>query len=94
LQREGTLYKTQVDGQYVEALSEKPVDICKNLAALNDNGWLAVYLNGAKRKPNVWRPAISDQSLWFSKGDAGQRVFDAWEKPPQAGAREAVCHPS
>jgi hypothetical protein len=94
----GTLYKMQADGQYVDALSDKPHDICENLAALNDNAWLAIYLNGAKRKPNVFVPAVSDQSLWFSKGEAGQRVFAdvfaAWAKRPEAGARSAVCHQS
>jgi hypothetical protein len=94
----GTTFKTHVDGQFVNALSDKPVDICQNLAALNDNIWLAVYFNGAKRKPNVFRPAVSDQSLWFSKGETGQRVFDAvfaaWEKTSEAGARSAVCRPS
>jgi hypothetical protein len=90
--------ETRVDGQYVELLSDKPGDICHNLTALNDNAWLAVYFNGAKRKLSVFRPAVSDQSLWFSKGEAGQRVFDAvfaaWEKTSEAGARSAVCHPS
>jgi len=94
----GKSRKTRVDGQYVEWLSDKPGDICHNLAALNDNAWLAVYINGAKRKPGVFLPAVSDQSLWFSKGEAGQRVFDAvfaaWEKTSGAGARSAVCHPS
>ena len=89
---------TRIDGRYMEELSDRPADICYNVAALNDNAWLAVYLNGAKRKPNVFRPAISDQSLWFSKGETGQRVFEAvfaaWEKRPEAGARSAVCHPS
>jgi hypothetical protein len=33
----GTTFKTRVDGQFVNALSEKPVDICYNLAALNGN---------------------------------------------------------
>ncbi len=92
----GTLYKMQADGQYVDALSDKPHDICENLAALKDNAWLAVYLNGAKRRPNVFLPAVSDQSLWFSKGETGQRVFTdvfaAWEKTPEPGARGAVCH--
>lgn len=94
----GTTFKTRVDGQFVNALSEKPVDICHNLAALNDNAWLAVYFNGAKRKPGVFRPAVSDQSLWFSKGEAGQRTFDAvfaaWRKTSEVGARSAVCRPS
>jgi hypothetical protein len=94
----GTTFKTQVDGQYVELLSDKPVDICHNLALLNDNLWLAVYINGAKRKSSQWRPAVFDQSLWFSKGEAGQRAFDAvfaaWEKTSEAEARSAVCHPS
>jgi hypothetical protein len=91
----GTTFKTSVDGQYVVALSDKPGDICHNLAALNGNVWLAVYFNGVK--PHR-RPAVSDQSLWFSKGEAGQRAFDAvfaaWEKTSEAGARSAVCHPS
>jgi hypothetical protein len=91
----GMTFKTDVDGQYMEALSDKPSDICYNVAALNDNLWLAIYFNGAK--PHR-RPAMSDQSLWFSKGEAGQRAFDAafaaWEKTPEAGARGAVCHPS
>jgi hypothetical protein len=94
----GKTFKTRVDGQYVEWLSDKPADICHNLATLNDNLWLAVYINGAKR-PRVTTlpdyPAVSDQSLWFSKGEAGQRVFDAvfaaWEKTSEAGARSAVC---
>lgn len=90
--------KMPVDGRYVEWLSDKPGDICHNLTALNDNASLAVYINSAKRKPGVFRPAVSDQSLWFSKGEAGQRVFEtvfsAWEKTPQAAARNAVCHPS
>ena len=94
----GRSYKARVDGKYVEELSDKAVDICENLAAMSNNAWLAVYLNGAKRKPNVFIPAISDQSLWFSKGETGHRVFDAvfaaWEKTPEAGARSAVCHPS
>jgi hypothetical protein len=93
-----TTFKTDVDGQFVNALSDKPVDICENLAALNNNAWLAVYFDGAKRKPGVRRRAVSDQSLWFSKGEAGQRAFDAafaaWEKISEAGARSAVCHPS
>jgi hypothetical protein len=36
---------------------------------------------------------MSDQSLWFSKGKAGQRAFDAaWEKTSEAGleARFAI----
>jgi hypothetical protein len=70
-------FKTRVDGQFANAFSENPVDICHNLAALNDNACLAVCFNGAKRKPGVFRPAVSDQSLWFSKGEAGQRTFDA-----------------
>jgi hypothetical protein len=82
----------------VEWLSDKPGELCHNQSALNDNLWLAVYFNGAKRKPNVFRPAVSDQSLWFSKGETGQRVFDAvfaaWEKAPAAGARGAACQPS
>jgi hypothetical protein len=94
----GTVFKTSVDGQFVNALSDTPVDRCKNLAALSDNAWVAVYINGVKRKPNVFRPAVSDQSLWLSKGEAGQRIFDAvfaaWEKTPAAGARGAPCHPS
>jgi hypothetical protein len=68
---------------------------CHNMAALNDHLRLAVYLNGAK--PHR-RPAVSDQSLWFSKGEAGQHAFDivfaAWRKPSEAGARSAVCQPS
>jgi hypothetical protein len=94
----GKTGKTGVDGQYVEWLSDKPGDICHNLTALNDNAWLAVYINGAKRKPGVFRPAVSGQSLWLNKGEAGQRIFDtafaAWEKTSEAGARGAVCHPS
>jgi hypothetical protein len=94
----GTTFKTDVDGQFVNALSDKPVDICENLAALNNNAWLAVYFDGAKRKPGVGRSAVSDQSLWFSKGEAGRQVFDAvsaaWEKIAEAGARNVVCHPS
>jgi hypothetical protein len=94
----GTLYKMQAEGKYVDALSDKPRDICANLAALMDNAWLAVYLNGAKRKANVFLPAVSDQSLWFSKGETGQQVFtevfSAWEKTPEPGARGAICHPS
>lgn len=91
----GTTFKTRVDGQYVEALSDKLGDICRNLATLTDNLWLAVYLNGAK--PHR-RPSVSDLSLWFSKGETGQRAFDAafaaWEKTSEPGARSAVCHPS
>jgi hypothetical protein len=91
----GITFKTSVDGQYVEALSDGPGDICHNLTALNDNLWLAVYINGAK--PHR-RPAVSDQSLWFSKGEAGQRAFDAvfgaWEKTSEAGVRSAACGPS
>jgi hypothetical protein len=94
----GKSAKTRVEGQYVEWLSDEPGDICHNLAALNGNAWLAVYINGAKRKPGVFGPAISDQSLWFSKGEAGQRAFEtvfaAWEKTSEAGVRSAVCHPS
>ena len=94
----GTSYKMQVEGRFIEALSDKPGDICENIAALKDNAWLAVYLNGARRKPNTFRPAISDQSLWFSKGETGQQIFDdvfaAWERTPERGARGAVCHPS
>jgi hypothetical protein len=94
----GTVFKTNVAGQFVNALSDSPVNRCKNQAALNDNAWVAVYINGVKRKPNVFRPAVSDQSLWLSKGEAGQRIFDAvfaaWEKRPAAGARGAACHPS
>jgi hypothetical protein len=90
--------KTRGEGRYIEGLSEKPVDICENLTALIDNAWLAVYLNGAKRKPGTLRATVSDQSLWFSKGETGQQIFDtvlaAWEKAPQPGARNAVCHPS
>ena len=33
----GTVFKTNVDGQFVNALSDTPVDRCENLAALNDN---------------------------------------------------------
>jgi hypothetical protein len=91
----GTTFKTTVDGLYLDALSDKPGDICRNLAALNDNTWLAVYFNGAKRLP---RHAVFDQSLWFSKGKPGQRAFDAafaaWEKTSEAGVRSAACHPS
>jgi hypothetical protein len=51
-----------------------------------------------KRKPNVFSPAISDQSLWLGKGEAGQQVFDAvfaaWEKAPDAGASGTACQPS
>lgn len=94
----GRSHKGRLEGEYVHELSDKPVDICENLAAMSTNAWLAVYLNGAKRKPNVFRPAITDQSLWFSKGETGRRAFDdvfaAWEKTPQVGARSAVCHPS
>jgi hypothetical protein len=94
----GRSHKGRLDGTYVHELSDKPADICENLAAMSNNAWLAVYLNGARRKPNVFRPAITDQSLWFSKGETGHRVFDAvfaaWEKTPEAGARSAVCHPS
>lgn len=97
----GVTFKTRVDGQYVEWLSDKPADICHNIVTLNDNLWLAVYINGAKR-PRVTTlpkyPAFFDQSLWLSKGETGQRVFDAvfaaWEKTPEAGARSAVRHPS
>ena len=87
-------YKKRADGRYVEWFSEKPGELCHNLAALTDNAWLAVYLNGGKRKPNVFRPAVSDQSLWFSKGENGQRVFDAVFAAWEAGARGAVCEPS
>jgi hypothetical protein len=94
----GTSSKTRVDGQFVNPLSDKPVDICENLAVLNNDAWLAVYFNGAKRKPGVFLRAVSDQSLWFSKGETGRRVFDAafaaWEKTPVAGVGSAVCHPS
>jgi hypothetical protein len=94
----GTTFKTRVNAQFANALSENPVDICHNLAALNDNACLAVYFNGAKRKPGVFGPAVSDQSLWFSKGEAGQRTFDAvfaaWRKTSEARARSAVCQPS
>jgi len=86
-------YKKRAD-QYVEWLSEKPGEICHNLSALNDNLWLAVYFNGAKRKPNVFRPAVSDQSLWFSKGETGQRVFDAVFAAWEAGTKGAACQPS
>jgi hypothetical protein len=97
----GKTFKTRVDGQYVEWLSDKPADLCHNLATLNDNLWLAVYINGAKR-PRVTTlpgyPAVSDQSLWFSKGETGRRAFDAvfaaWEKTSGAGVRSAVCRPS
>ncbi len=91
----GRWRRMRIDGQYVEELSDRPADICYNIVALNNNAWLAVYLNGAKRKPNVFHPAIS---LWFSKGETGQQVFEAvfaaWEKTPEAGARGAVCDPS
>jgi hypothetical protein len=94
----GTTFKTGVDREFVNALSDKAVDICKNLAALNDNAWLAVYFDGAKRKPGARLGAVSDQSLWFSKGEAGQRTFDdvfaAWQKSSDVGARDAACHPS
>jgi hypothetical protein len=53
--------------------------------------------DGAKRKPNVFRPAIADQSLWISNGEPG-RVFDtvfaAWEKTRAPAERTAVCQPS
>ena len=65
----GTVFKKNVDGQFVNALSDTPIDRCKNLAAFNDNAWVAVII-GVKRKPNVFRPAVSDQSLWLSKGGA------------------------
>lgn len=91
----GTSYKMTTDGEYVEALSNKPADICKNLAVLTSNVWLEVLLNGAKRKPNVFLP-VADQTLWFSKGKTGQLVFDAvfaaWDKTP--GLKGAVCQPS
>jgi hypothetical protein len=91
----GSIFKTRVDGFYLEELSDKPVDICHNLALLSDNPWLSVGFNGAK--PH-WRPDTADQSLWFSKGEAGQRAFDAafaaWEKTSEAGAKSAVCQPS
>jgi hypothetical protein len=94
----GKSYKTATAGLYVQELSDKPADTCANSAALNGNPWLAVYLNGARRKPNVFRPAVSDQSLWFSKGETGQKVFDAvlaaWEKATRAGAGSAACQPS
>lgn len=94
----GKTSKARGDGQYVGWLSDKPGDICHNLTALSNNRWLAVYINGAKRKPGVFGPAMSDQSLWFSKGEAGQQVFDAvfaaWEKTSESGARSAVCLPS
>lgn len=94
----GTTRRTHLNGQYVEMLSDQPGDICRNLAILNGNAWLAVYINGAKRKPRGVRSAVADQSLWFSKGAAGQQVFDtvftAWEKTLEAGTRTADCRPS
>jgi hypothetical protein len=91
----GTSYKTRIDGKYLVELSEEPVQICENLAALNDNAWLSILLRDAKRKPGV---LYSTRNLWFSKGESGQRVFDAvfaaWEKTPAAEARNAVCKPS
>jgi hypothetical protein len=33
----GTTFTTRVDGQFANAFSDNPVDICHNLAALNDN---------------------------------------------------------
>jgi hypothetical protein len=94
----GTTRRGRLNGQYVEMLSDQPGDICRNLAILNGHAWLAVYINGAKRKPRGVRAAVSDQSLWFGKGESGQLVFDtvftAWEKTPEVGARTAVCRPS
>jgi hypothetical protein len=62
---------------------------------LSDNPWLSAAFNGAKPRR---RPGLPDQSLWFSKGETGQRVFDAvfaaWEKTPEAGAKTAICQPS
>jgi hypothetical protein len=92
----GRSYKSDGQGRYLEELSLKPVEFCANLGAMNNDAWLAIYLNGAKRKPNVFSPAVSDQSLWFSKGETGQRVFDsvfaAWEMT--AGSRNAARGPS
>jgi len=92
----GRSYKSDGQGRYIEELSLKPVEFCANLAAMKNDAWLAIYLNGEKRKPNVFSPAVSDQSLWFSKGETGQRVFDAvfaaWEMT--AGTRNAACGPS
>jgi len=51
--------------------------ICHNLAALNDNAWLAVYFNGAKRKPGVFRPAVSDQA----SGSARERPGSGHSMP-------------
>jgi hypothetical protein len=94
----GNTYKMHGDGLFLHAFSVEPAEICQSLAALDSDTWLAVYLNGAKRKPNVFRPAISDQSLWISKGESGQRVFDtvfaAWEKTRAPGERTAACQPS
>jgi hypothetical protein len=94
----GNIYKMRGDGLFLQAFSVEPAEICQSLAALNEYAWLAVYINGAKRKPNVFRPAISDQSLWISKGESGQRVFDtvfaAWEKTREPAGRTAVCQPS
>jgi hypothetical protein len=92
----GTSSKTHVNGRYMEWLSDKPGDICHNLAALNDNAWLEIAFDIAKRKPNAIEPI--DQTLWFGKGESGQRLFDAvfalWEKTPEPGARSAVCERS
>jgi hypothetical protein len=94
----GNTYKMRTDGLFVHAFSDKPAETCQNLATLNDGAWLAIYLNGAKRKPDVFRPAISDQSLWLKKGESGQQVFDtvfsAWEKARQPGEKAAACLPS
>jgi hypothetical protein len=91
----GSIFNTTVDGFYLEGLSDTPVDICHNLALLSDNPWLSVGFNGAKPRRH---PGLPEQSLWFSKGETGQRAFDAvfaaWEKTPEAGAKTAVCHPS
>jgi hypothetical protein len=94
----GAIHKTNVDGLFMQAFSIKPAEICENLAVLNGGAWLAVYVNGAKRKPNVFGPAIADQGLWISKGESGQQVFDAvfaaWEKAPGPAERNTVCQPS
>jgi hypothetical protein len=94
----GNTYKPRADGMILNAFSVEPAEICQSLAALNESAWLAVYINGAKRKPNVFGPAISDQSLWISKGESGQQVFDAvfaaWEKTPAPAERTTVCQPS
>jgi hypothetical protein len=93
----GPVYKTNVDGLFLQALSVKPEEICENLAALNNYAWLTVYVDGAKRKPKVFGP-IADQTLWISKGESGQQVFDAvfaaWEKAPGPAERTVVCQPS